>query len=171
LWIAPSTLSSQKLGRSHVARPKSSDAIYLKIAAALRDRIREGDLKPGDKLPSEAAVSAEFGVARGTAREALKKLEADGLVDTLPAVGRIVRSEGQADKTPRYRRIAAELIAAIEAGEYPPGSHLPGEAQLADRFQASRNTIRSALGELDGRGLVEVVHGKGRVVLARAGDT
>jgi DNA-binding GntR family transcriptional regulator len=118
-----------------VARPKSSDAVYLKIAAALRDRIREGDLKPGDKLPSEAAVSEEFGVARGTAREALKRLEVDGLVDTLPAVGRIVRSKDKADKTPRYRRIAAELIAAIDAGEYPRGTRLPGEAQLAERFQ------------------------------------
>lgn len=150
-----------------MARPKSSDAVYLKIAAVLSDRIREGGLKPGDRLPSEAAVSAEFGVARGTAREALKKLEADGLVDTLPAVGRIVRTAEQADKTPRYRRIAAELIAAIEAGDYPPGSQLPGEAQLAGQFQASRNTIRSALGELDGRGFVEVVHGKGRIVRTR----
>ncbi|GAA4483702.1 hypothetical protein GCM10023191_005750 [Actinoallomurus oryzae] len=151
-----------------MARPKSSDAVYLKIAAVLRDRIRAGDLAPGDKFPSEANVSAEFGVARGTAREALKQLEADGLVDTLPGVGRVVRTTEQADKTPRYRRIAAQLIAAIEAGEYPPGSQLPGEAQLADQFQASRNTIRSALGELDGRGLIEVVHGKGRVVLERA---
>ncbi|GAA0333035.1 GntR family transcriptional regulator [Actinoallomurus spadix] len=153
-----------------MARPKSSDAVYLKIAAVLRDRIHEGRLKPGDKLPSEAEVSAEFGVARGTAREALKKLETDGLVDTLPAVGRIVRSTEQADKTPRYRRIAAELIAAIEAGDYPPGSQLPGEAQLAEQFHASRNTIRSALGELDGRGLVEVVHGRGRIILARTED-
>ncbi|MDL4777591.1 GntR family transcriptional regulator [Actinomadura xylanilytica] len=153
-----------------MVRPKSSEAVYLKIAAALRDRIRGGDLKPGDKLPSEAAVSAEFGVARGTAREALKKLENDGLVDSLPAVGRVVRSEDQADKTPRYRRIAAELVAAIEAGDYPPGSRLPGETQLAEQFQASRNTIRSALSELDGRRLVKVVHGKGRIVLERAAD-
>ncbi|WP_432705689.1 GntR family transcriptional regulator [Actinoallomurus iriomotensis] len=43
-------------------------------------------------------------------------------------------------------------------------------AQLADQCGASRNTIRSALGELDGRGLIEVVHGKGRVVLARIRD-
>ncbi|WP_329250415.1 GntR family transcriptional regulator [Actinoallomurus sp. NBC_01490] len=151
-----------------MARPKSSDAVYLKIAAVLRDRIRAGDLAPGDKFPSEANVSTEFGVARGTVREALKQLEADGLVDTLPGVGRVVRTAEQADKTPRYRRIAAQLIAAIEAGEYPPGSQLPGEAQLAEQFQASRNTIRSALGELDGRGLIEVVHGKGRVVLEHA---
>ncbi|GLY82012.1 GntR family transcriptional regulator [Actinoallomurus iriomotensis] len=150
-----------------MARPKSSDAVYLKIAAALRDRIRAGDLTPGDKFPSEADVSAEFGVARGTAREALKQLEVEGLVDTVPGVGRVLRTAQQADKTPRYRRIAAELVAAIEAGEYPPGSQLPGEAQLADQFGASRNTIRSALGELDGRGLIEVVHGKGRVVLER----
>lgn len=153
-----------------MARPKSSDAVYLKIASALRDRIRNGELKPGDKLPSEAAVSAEFGVARGTAREALKKLEDDGLVDTLPAVGRVVRSTENADKTPLYRRIAAELITAIEAGEYPPGSQLPSESQLAERFHASRNTIRSALGELDGRGLVQVLHGKRRIVLPHPTD-
>ncbi|MDN3358915.1 GntR family transcriptional regulator [Actinomadura sp. DC4] len=161
----PSTLVPTTAERNHVARPKSSDAVYLKIAAALRDRIHAGDLKPGDKLPSEAAVSTEFGVARGTAREALKKLGDDGLVDTLPGVGRVVRTSEPADATPRYRRIAAELIAAIEAGEYPPGSQLPGESQLAEQFQASRNTIRSALGELDGRGLVQVVHGRGRIVL------
>jgi DNA-binding GntR family transcriptional regulator len=166
----PSTLVPTNAGRSRVARPKSSDAIYLKIAAALRDRIRGGGLEPGDKLPSEANVSAEFGVARGTAREALKKLEDDGLVDTLPGVGRVVRSAEQTNKTPRYRRIAADLMAAIEAGEYPPGSQLPGESQLAEHFQASRNTIRSALGELDGRGLIEVVHGQGRIVRPRTMD-
>jgi DNA-binding GntR family transcriptional regulator len=172
LRTRPSTLSTPTFSeRKHVARPKSSDAVYLKIAAALRDRIHARDLKPGDKLPSEAAVSAEFGVARGTAREALKKLEDDGLVDTLPGVGRVVRSTEQVDKTPRYGRIAAELIAAIEAGEYPPGSQLPGESQLAEQFQASRNTIRSALGELNGRGLIQVVHGRGRVVLDRTSDT
>ena len=91
-------------------------------------------------------------------------------MDSLPAVVRIVRSAEQADKTPRYRRIAAELVAAIEAGQYPPGSQLPGEAQLAEQFQASRNTIRSALGEPDGRGLVKVVHGKGRIVTTRIQD-
>jgi DNA-binding GntR family transcriptional regulator len=148
-----------------VARPKSSDAVYLKIAAVLRDRIRTGELAPGGKFPSEADVSKEFGVARGTAREALKQLEADGLVDALPGLGRVLRSAEQEDKIPRYRRIAAQVIAAIESGEYPPGSQLPSEAQLADQFQVSRNTIRSALGELDGRGLIEVVHGKGRIVL------
>ncbi|MQA96008.1 MAG: GntR family transcriptional regulator [Streptosporangiales bacterium] len=152
-----------------MARPKSTDAVYLRIAEALRARIVSGDLKPGDKLPSEKAVCAEFGVARGTAREALKKLENDGLVDTVPAVGRVVRSDHETDKTPRYRRIAAQLMASIEAGEYAPGTPLPAEAQLAEQFGASRNTIRSALGELDGRGLVEVTHGKGRVVLPREG--
>ncbi|MGH3381838.1 MAG: winged helix-turn-helix domain-containing protein [Pseudonocardiaceae bacterium] len=171
LGTPPSTLYPTTSERKPVARPKSSDAVYLKIAAALRDRIHGGVLKPGDKLPSEAEISAEFGVARGTTREALKQLEDDGLVDTLPGVGRIVHSTEQTNKTPLYRRIAADLIAAIESGDYPPGSQLPGEAQLAEQFQASRNTIRSALSELDGRGLIEVVHGKGRIVLTRITDT
>ncbi|WP_371750198.1 winged helix-turn-helix domain-containing protein [Streptomyces sp. NBC_01283] len=50
------------------------------IADALRDRIRSGDLKPGDRLPTQAVLAEEFGVERGTVRQALKTLQGDGLL-------------------------------------------------------------------------------------------
>lgn len=50
------------------------------IADALRDRIRAGDLKAGDRLPTQAELAEEFGVERGTVRQALSSLQSDGLL-------------------------------------------------------------------------------------------
>ncbi len=50
------------------------------IAEALRERIRGGDLKAGDRLPTQAELAEEFGVERGTVRQALRALQEDGLL-------------------------------------------------------------------------------------------
>jgi DNA-binding FadR family transcriptional regulator len=50
------------------------------VAARLRKAIVKGDLKPGDKLPSEAIMITNFEVSRPTLREALRILEFEGLI-------------------------------------------------------------------------------------------
>jgi len=50
------------------------------IAEALRAEIRSGDLEPGMPLPSEARLTARFGVSRGPVRQALAALRAEGLI-------------------------------------------------------------------------------------------
>ncbi|WP_405536543.1 GntR family transcriptional regulator [Streptomyces sp. NBC_00075] len=50
------------------------------IADALRDRIRSGDLRPGDRLPTQAELAEEFGVERGAVREALRVLHSERLL-------------------------------------------------------------------------------------------
>jgi GntR family transcriptional regulator len=50
------------------------------IAERLRDRIRRGELAPGDSIPSEAELCRAFGVSRGTVRQALTTLRAEGLL-------------------------------------------------------------------------------------------
>ncbi|MGW1717594.1 winged helix-turn-helix domain-containing protein [Streptomyces sp. NPDC002156] len=50
------------------------------IADALRDRIRSGDLRPGDRLPTQAELAEEFGVERGAVREALRVLHSEQLL-------------------------------------------------------------------------------------------
>ncbi|MGN9763182.1 GntR family transcriptional regulator [Streptomyces sp. SD31] len=50
------------------------------IADILRERIRVGDLKAGDRLPTQAELAEEFGVERGTVRQALRALQEDGFL-------------------------------------------------------------------------------------------
>src|SRR6188472_328553 len=50
------------------------------IVDQIRLLIRDGSLKPGDRLPSERELGERFGVSRVTVREALRGLEANGLV-------------------------------------------------------------------------------------------
>ncbi|MEU7135238.1 GntR family transcriptional regulator [Streptomyces sp. NPDC046261] len=65
-----------------------------------------------------------------------------------------------------YQQVAAEIRNAIAAGEIPPGSPLPSESRLIERYKVSRPTIRNAISALRSEGLIEVIHGKGSYVRA-----
>jgi DNA-binding FadR family transcriptional regulator len=54
---------------------------YEQLAGLLRERITSGDLRVGDRLPSESALAEQAGVSRSTVREALRLLEQGGLVE------------------------------------------------------------------------------------------
>ena len=60
------------------------------VASRLQEMIRSGELKPGDKLPSQRILSEQLRVSRPTLREALLTLETLGLIQTLPARGTFV---------------------------------------------------------------------------------
>ena len=68
--------------------------------------------------------------------------------------------------TTRTQAIAAELAAEIEAGQYAVGSRFPGDAELRQRFQVGRHTIREALKLLTEQGLVGRRRKTGTFVLA-----
>ncbi|MEU1480887.1 winged helix-turn-helix domain-containing protein [Streptomyces sp. NPDC001668] len=53
------------------------------IADTLRERIRTGDLKAGDRLPTQAELAEEFGVERGAVRQALRALQEHGLLSNV----------------------------------------------------------------------------------------
>ena len=69
-----------------------SERPYLRIAAALRERITTGGLRPGDRVPSTRQVVRDFGVAMATASRALAVLRDEGLVVTRPGSGTVVRT-------------------------------------------------------------------------------
>jgi GntR family transcriptional regulator len=71
---------------------------------------------------------------------------------------------GMAVADPMYRVIAEELRQEIENGQLEPGSQLPTELELRDRFNASRNTIRDAVKTLVSLGLVVTRPGQGTFV-------
>jgi GntR family transcriptional regulator len=63
-----------------------------------------------------------------------------------------------------YRQIAEGLRAEIESGALKPGQQLLTEAELQERYNASRNTVRDAIRLLMGLGLVETRPGQGTFV-------
>jgi len=66
-----------------------------------------------------------------------------------------------------YRQIAEQLRGLIRAGEYPVGSRLPAERDLAAQLKVSRPSVREALIALEVEGLVEVRMGSGITVIAQ----
>jgi len=65
-----------------------------KIIGQIRDSISSGELKPGDRLPSERGLSEQLGVGRSHLREALRKLEFYGILKTMPQSGTFVAGMG-----------------------------------------------------------------------------
>ena len=63
---------------------------YLGIANDLSDRIRDGELRAGDRVPSTRQISAQWGVAIATATKALAELQRRGLVRAVAGVGTVV---------------------------------------------------------------------------------
>lgn len=63
-----------------------------------------------------------------------------------------------------YVLVADHLAKRIAAGELPAGSKLPAERDLADSYSVAVGTIRQAVGELRGRGLVVTYPAKGTFV-------
>ncbi len=54
--------------------------LYEQLRSHLLDEIQSGRLKPGDRVPSESELSAQFGVSRITSKKALETLQAEGVV-------------------------------------------------------------------------------------------
>ena len=65
-----------------------------------------------------------------------------------------------------YAEIEETLATEIAQGEYRPGDQLPTEDALLQRFQVSRITVRRAIQNLVGRGLLEIRRGLGTFVLS-----
>lgn len=66
----------------------------------------------------------------------------------------------------RWSEIAAELTQSIAVGTYPVGTELPTEADLCERYDVSRFTVREALRSLIESGLITRRHGSGSRVIA-----
>ncbi len=64
-----------------------------------------------------------------------------------------------------YRKVADDIKAAIAAGSYPPGSPLPSESELAERYSVSRGTVRQAFAALRADGVIASRRGARRVVI------
>ncbi|PLV60430.1 substrate-binding domain-containing protein [Thermotoga sp. KOL6] len=63
---------------------------YVKIINYLEEIILKGEIKPGEKIPSENELAAKFNTTRMTVRRALKELEARQIIKRVPGVGTFI---------------------------------------------------------------------------------
>ncbi len=64
-----------------------------------------------------------------------------------------------------YHKVANQILELIDSGVFPPGSRLPGERDLADKFGVSRVAVREAEIALQAQGRIEIKAGSGAYVL------
>lgn len=75
--------------------------IYEQVKVFVRERIASGEWRPGDPVPSEAALMAQFGISRMTANRALRELAAEGMV---------TRVQGSGTRVAQLHRISSQLV-------------------------------------------------------------
>lgn len=136
--------------------PVSVDRVSQVIVDQIKLLIRDGRLQPGDRLPSERELCQRFGVSRVTVREALRVLEASGLLTirvgahggaflTSPTTERL--SEGLADLISVSSLTAANVTEAriiIELGILPLAVERATDDDIAALF-AMVDEAKSAL--------------------------
>lgn len=70
--------------------PIHSSKVFERVAEQIEKRILDGELRKGDRLPTERELAEQFQVSRTAVREAMKILAQKGLVDMRPGRGTIV---------------------------------------------------------------------------------
>ncbi|UVI31808.1 GntR family transcriptional regulator [Paenibacillus spongiae] len=73
-----------------MSQPITNQPLYLQIRGMLKEKIEQGELQPGDQIPTEADLIQQFGVSRITIKSALKLLVDEGLVYRIAGKGTFV---------------------------------------------------------------------------------
>ena len=112
---------------------------YRTIEQALRERIAV--LRPGDALPSDSDLCAEFGVSRMTARNAMHRLAEEGLVLRLPGRGSYVAEPPAHRRADRLMSFSSEVR---RRGRVPSSIIVSREIRPAGRSAALDLRIRES---------------------------
>ena len=134
------------------ARPRRPRGLVNTIVESLAGSIRQGRIRPGDKLPTEAEIMAQFGVSRTVVREALSQLQAARLVETRHGIGTFALAPQPSDNFQIDQKdlaTLADVIAVLElrisleteaaglAAQRRSPAHLDAMAAALQAFAAS----------------------------------
>ena len=98
-------------------RPVNVDRVSQVIVDQIKALVREGKLAIGDRLPSERDLCQRFGVSRVTVREALRVLEANGLIEI-----RVGARGGAFVSTPSKERLGEGLADLMTMSPLTPAN-------------------------------------------------
>ena len=118
------------------------------LVERLGDRIRDGRLAEGAKLPTEAEIVEEFGVSRTVVREAISKLQAAGLVQTRHGIGTFVLGLGEASSFRVDREqlhTLRDVVALLELriGIETEAAALAAQRRTPDNLRALRSALQA----------------------------
>ncbi|MDQ2682856.1 MAG: FadR family transcriptional regulator [Chloroflexota bacterium] len=71
-------------------RPIRSINVPVAVAQAIRERVAQGEWKPGERMPGNRELASMFGVSMGSVREAISLLSAEGLIRSRAGLGTFV---------------------------------------------------------------------------------
>ncbi|MGY3439788.1 FadR/GntR family transcriptional regulator (plasmid) [Marinovum sp. KMM 9879] len=126
------------------------------VAVSILGAIEGGQLKPGDRLPTEAELSKRFGVARTVVREAISLLRYDGIVDSRRGVGAFVTDASQRQAfriSPACFEKRKQIVQLLQlrTGVQAGASALAAESRSADQMTEIDATF-SRMAAADARG-------------------
>ncbi|WMS44336.1 FadR/GntR family transcriptional regulator [Acuticoccus sp. MNP-M23] len=127
------------------------------IARSISEAIYSGQLKPGDRLPTEQSLSDQFGVARTVVREAVSLLKYDGVISSKRGVGAFVsdvasRSAFRISGACFEKRRQLIQLLELRTGVQADASALAAEARTAPQLaDISRRLAAMADATTDGQ--------------------
>ncbi len=121
--------------RTVVLSPVSTQRASEAICEQIRTLILSGELKPGDRLPSERAMMDMLGRSRPTIREALRMLENDELVRIVPGSGGaiIMQPSSQSVEQPLETMLSLEGVSNAELLEFRRLNEVAAAGWAAER--------------------------------------
>lgn len=131
-------------------RPMSKNDLpaYEQVKAWIRGHIAGGQWRPGDPVPSEAALMEKFAVSRMTANRALRELAAEGLVD---------RVQGSGTRVAALHRISSRLTIRDIHEEVAERGHVHTARVLHSAKERASADVAQALGLRKGGGVFHTV--------------
>jgi DNA-binding GntR family transcriptional regulator len=125
-----------------MARTEEDAALVDRLAATIQARVLSGEFASGSRLRQES-LATEFGVSRTPVREALRKLQASGLVELQPHRGALVRRPSAREVREAYEvRAELEGLAAALAAERMRDEELHRLRAAQEMFNESSERLR-----------------------------
>jgi GntR family transcriptional repressor for pyruvate dehydrogenase complex len=123
--------------------PIQSNKVFEQVANQIEKRILSGELRSGDRLPTERDLAEQFHASRTAVREAMKILAQKGLVDMRPGRGTIV-----IDGAPEAMQHSIGLVMKLKLGEVGGSDNLVEVREILETEIAALAAARATEKEI-----------------------
>ncbi|TME12388.1 MAG: FadR family transcriptional regulator [Chloroflexi bacterium] len=140
---APSSRNRVICGGNSLYTPVQSIKVFEQIADQIEQRILNGELRSGDRLPTERVLAEQFQASRTAVREAMKILAQKGLVEMRPGRGTIV-----INGAPEAMQNSIGLVMKLQVGEVGGSDNLVEVREILETEIAALAAARATEDEI-----------------------